>query len=164
MYASPLAVIAKVVRTKSTEFMPLALSAATLFCSLCWATYGCAQHLVQWYSMLQHRTTCKKSERRKVSVAHKDSHMCSLVHLHARRPWQLPRGRPERPRAKRSRCAPRRRPGPHVRLLLPAHKHCTSEAHPDSFLPSRRRSLQMLLLASIGADRAARSPHRADVV
>jgi solute carrier family 50 (sugar transporter) len=40
MYASPLGVVALVIRTRSVEFMPLPLSIASLSCSLAWFFYG----------------------------------------------------------------------------------------------------------------------------
>lgn len=40
MFASPLSVLAKVVRERSVEFMPLPLSLAGFLCSSTWATYG----------------------------------------------------------------------------------------------------------------------------
>ena len=40
MYGSPLSVMALVMRTKSVEFMPLALTLMTLFCCIIWATYA----------------------------------------------------------------------------------------------------------------------------
>ncbi|PKU65709.1 bidirectional sugar transporter SWEET4-like [Dendrobium catenatum] len=40
MYASPLSIMKRVIRTKSTEYMPLYLSIAYFFNGLCWTTYS----------------------------------------------------------------------------------------------------------------------------
>ena len=40
MYAGPLTIMSTVIRTKSIEYMPLALTLGTTFCSTAWLGYG----------------------------------------------------------------------------------------------------------------------------
>ncbi|KAH0467976.1 hypothetical protein IEQ34_003009 [Dendrobium chrysotoxum] len=40
MYASPLSIMKRVIRTKSAEYIPLYLSIAYFFNGLCWTTYS----------------------------------------------------------------------------------------------------------------------------
>ncbi|KAJ8566996.1 hypothetical protein K7X08_019204 [Anisodus acutangulus] len=40
MYAAPLSIMFKVIKTKSAEFLPMALSIACFLNGICWATYA----------------------------------------------------------------------------------------------------------------------------
>lgn len=44
MFASPLSVVAEVRRTHSVEYMPIALTAATMVCATVWTAYGAASY------------------------------------------------------------------------------------------------------------------------